>query len=441
MEAAKGYLTGCLQSHPELPWLYLLRGLPREIGCTGVRRLTNRPRPEHFAAALADYREAERTIRRRRFRYALLANRGLVRFQCRTFDQAVADLNEAITLDPRQLSACVTLAQVHRYRHHIDSALEELDRAIALQPNLAPLYRTRLGGTWSALHVTSRVRALALADLDRAVQLGTPGSHELAKDHAERAAFSLWTSSLSKYSTPAMLPSRSIPRMPMSSATAWWRSGAEARSGSDRCLRRRSAHGTKVGRFSGAARTGQSQAQSLRGGDRRLHSGTGSRTIHGRLAWPTRLGLPGLRRAAQLALRDFEEAIRLDPSGGEAFSGRGSALVALGRCREAVADAEESLRHGESDVRLHYTAARILALAAESVQKDVRARELAVQTKAQNYQARAWPCFYRPSSALLHAIAPEFRRRVVQPDQAFAALRRLPAYARMAATVSEPKAR
>ena len=157
-EAAQGYLTACVQSHRELPWLYLLRGVAS--GRLGARAsAASKPveADDHFANALADYREAETRDPERRFRYALLANRGLVRFQCEEFDQAVDDLNEAINLDPRQLTARVTLAQVHRYRHDVDSAIKELDRAIALQPNLAPLYRTRARWNLERPHVTPQV--------------------------------------------------------------------------------------------------------------------------------------------------------------------------------------------------------------------------------------------------------------------------------------------
>ena len=67
-----------------------------------------------FDAAEADYREALQRDSGGRFRYALLANRGLVRFQSRRLVEAVADLDEAIKLNPRQYNAFVTRAQVYR---------------------------------------------------------------------------------------------------------------------------------------------------------------------------------------------------------------------------------------------------------------------------------------------------------------------------------------
>ena len=149
-------------------------------------------------------------------------------------------------------------------------------------------------------------------------------------------------------------------------------------------MRRLSPHRPEVGRSPRAARTGQGQAQS----NSRPRSTTTlwpwlssppSPFLHARRGWAYLVS-----GAPHLALRDFEEAIRLDPSSGDAYSGRGSALVALGRCREAVADAEESLRHGESDARSHYSAARILALAANRSRKRAvsRIRRLGQESRA-----------------------------------------------------------
>ena len=128
---AKAYLTGCLQSHSDLAWLYLLRAF-----ASGQMDM--------FDAAEADYREALQRDSGGRFRYALLNNRGLVRSQSRRFVEAVADLDEAIKLNPRQYSAFVTRAQVYRQQHRLVEAIKQLDRAIALRPpDSARLYRTR----------------------------------------------------------------------------------------------------------------------------------------------------------------------------------------------------------------------------------------------------------------------------------------------------------
>jgi tetratricopeptide (TPR) repeat protein len=93
--------------------------------------------------------------------------------------------------------------------------------------------------------------------------------------------------------------------------------------------------------------------------------------------------------AAQLALADFDSAIRLDRSNGDAYSGRGSARVLLGQHRAAVADAEESLRHGEPNARMYYLAGRIYARAASAAASEVQkgGREAVVLTAS--YQDHA----------------------------------------------------
>src|SRR5262249_52362305 len=55
----------------------------------------------------------------------------------------------------------------------------------------------------------------------------------------------------------------------------------------------------------------------------------------------------------------------------DAYTGRGTARVRLGRYREAVADAESALRLGSSS-RVAYNAARIYAHAASAVADEVR---------------------------------------------------------------------
>ena len=146
--------------------------------------------------------------------------------------------------------------------------------------------------------------------------------------------------------------------------------------------------------------------------------------------------------AAQLALRDFEQAIRIDPSAGDFYSGRGSALIALGRSREAVRNAEESLRHGESEARLYYSAARILALAAEHGQSSARrSRNSSELTALQIYQDRGLTLLGQAIERTRPAERAAFWRDVVDKDRAFTAIRQLSAYARIAAAAGVPPVR
>jgi tetratricopeptide (TPR) repeat protein len=76
--------------------------------------------------------------------------------------------------------------------------------------------------------------------------------------------------------------------------------------------------------------------------------------------------------APRSALRDFQEAIRLDASNADAYLGRGQALVTLGQQREAVADAAKALALSERTPTRLYSAARIHALAAIALAADAR---------------------------------------------------------------------
>jgi tetratricopeptide (TPR) repeat protein len=76
--------------------------------------------------------------------------------------------------------------------------------------------------------------------------------------------------------------------------------------------------------------------------------------------------------APRSALRDFQEAIRLDASNADAYLGRGQALVTLSQHCEAVADAAKALGLGEPTATRLYGAARIHALAAVALSAEAR---------------------------------------------------------------------
>ena len=73
-----------------------------------------------------------------------------------------------------------------------------------------------------------------------------------------------------------------------------------------------------------------------------------------------------------LALHDFQEVIRLEPSDADAHNGRGLARLRRGEHREAIADAERAISLGEPSPDLYYNAARVYALAAIVVTAEAR---------------------------------------------------------------------
>src|SRR5262249_55237582 len=73
--------------------------------------------------------------------------------------------------------------------------------------------------------------------------------------------------------------------------------------------------------------------------------------------------------APRLALRDFDEILKSDPTSADAHNGRASAQVKLGQYRLAVKDAEEAVRL-DASARALYKASRVFALAIGRVDAD-----------------------------------------------------------------------
>ncbi len=93
--------------------------------------------------------------------------------------------------------------------------------------------------------------------------------------------------------------------------------------------------------------------------------------------------------APQLALHDFQAAIGLDATNGDAYNGRGAARLRLGEHRQAVADAEKALSVGEPKPDLYYKAARVYAVAAIAAAAEVRKKGQETVTLVSQYQDRA----------------------------------------------------
>jgi tetratricopeptide (TPR) repeat protein len=160
------------------------------------------------------------------------------------------------------------------------------------------------------------------------------------------------------------------------------------------------------------------------------------------LAISLRRGVPNLhcRRgwayllygAAPLARRDFDEAIRLDPSCGEAYGGRASALIATGQYHEAAADAERSVLCSRVEPRTAYNAARSLAQAAESASGEVARRGRSDVETVRRYQDRALQVLDQAIRLTADDQRAAFWRDVVESDEALRIIRRFPGYSRLA---------
>jgi eukaryotic-like serine/threonine-protein kinase len=427
---ANARLTACLQSHQDFAWLYLLRGFA--YGKMGATADSWTEGAADFGAAEADYNEAMRRDRDGSLRYALLANRGLVRFQSRKLAEAVADLEAAIALDPGQHNAYVTLAHIYKQEHDLDKAVEQLGRAIALKPSVAALFRTRAVWNLDRHDLTPAVCRSALGDLDEAIRHEKPGSKELANDHARRGQVLLLCK---RYEEALDACDTSLQINPANAEAHRWRVSAllelkrydDVIASCDGYLRAGKPSADLL-ELRGLAKARRNDfAHAIEDYSQALALEPGLSLLHARRGWAYLVsGSPHLAR------RDFAEALRLDPSSGDAFSGRGSALVVIGEYQDAVSDAEESLRHEEPTPRICYNAARVYAQAAASLAEQVGKRGRAALEPVVRHQERALELLGQALERTPQDQRTAFWSEVVVPDHALVAIRRLSGFARLA---------
>ena len=340
-------------------------------------------------------------------------------FRAASAAEAISDLKEAIALDPRQVNAYVTLAQVHRREHRLDLALERLGQAIALNPDQPALYRMRARWTPGEARQDAsgmRRRAGRPAGSHQARPTREPcAGRRSRRDRPGAAAAEAVSEALDACDASLRIdPDNAEVHRCRVVALLELKQYDEAVDACDSYLKA----GHQVARSTRLAWIGQIQAQRFYRCDRGLH--TGSRRPAGRFraALAGAAGHTSSPGRYQLARRDFDEAIRLDPASGDAYGGRGSTLAALGDHREAVLDAEESLRHGDIEAHLVYTAARTMAQAAQSAAKEPRPRGKPDLNAIRAYQDRAVKLLRQAIEQTPREARAAFWRDVVEPDPA-----------------------
>ncbi len=391
---ARIHLTACLAQGRDFVWLYLLRGFANgELNA--------------FEAADADFRKALELPLDENSRYVLFVNRGVLRIRQERFDDAIADLHEAIELKPTEYQAFVNLAQAYRQRGDSERAVEQLDLAVSRQPSLDQLYRLR-----ARLHVERSEPDDALRDFETAIRLAGANSPFLSDDCVERGRLLLLSGA-------------------HEAALASFNEALKRHEGHSLAQRLRAETLFRLGRFEDV----------ISAFDRYLETGKPLESVYrGRGLAKSELGFyPGaiedftkalelqptsavqayrgwmhvVVSATRLAERDFALAIELDDTNGDAYNGRGFVRAVQGDFSGAIKDAEYALRLGPRSPQLVYNAARIYAQSARS--GNSRVFEL-----------------IRESIALLPAERrAAFWATQVRTDAALDAIRRYPEYQRM----------
>jgi tetratricopeptide (TPR) repeat protein len=351
---ARDGLTACLGAQPDFVWARLLRA-------TAEDQLND------FEAAEGDFAQVFQVLGQaddplagfvaRINRGAMLARRG-------AWPEAVADLREAINLQPDAAEGYVNLAQAYRLRKDWDAAVKVLDEALSRRPGDARLCHSR-----AEAQLARGDPAAARLDFEQAIAQAPPGSTSdwLATDYVElahlqfqgreydaalkscAAALGRWPDyapahlrraeallALADEAAHAAGASRTTPlrRAETLRAEECYREAGEAL---DRYLLRETSQ-------AGAYRTRgiihlklgeHAKAVDAFGSALKLERDAKTLSYRG---WAyLKLG------AAPPALQDFADALRMQPTHVDALCGRGYARVCLGHRKDGLADAEAAL--------------------------------------------------------------------------------------------------
>jgi serine/threonine protein kinase/Tfp pilus assembly protein PilF len=407
---ARASLTACLSRRPDYPWLYLLRGMVH--GGAG-----------EFALAEADFEQALQRHPNPEARYVLWIYRGGMRNRQGKLEAAVADLQQAISLLPDRPQAHEALIQAYLRGKRLDEAKARLDLALQRWPRTASFHRLH-----ARLALARGDFQTALHDFKTAIELQPPESADLADDHLERGRIFFEGK---KYAEAVVACAAALKLRPDHTeacltqvrALLGLHKAAEAARACDHYLEKGQAV-AEIYKLRGRARSQQGDhGGAVDDFSRCLVAGTDADLLVER-GWEY-----FECQAWSLALRDFQEALRLDPDNHYALNGRALSYAYTGQYREAVKDGEAALRRTpDSPVRI-YNIACVYAVAAAKAAADDRAADRA--PLAARYRSRAMDLLQESLELRAEKDRPSFWRDTVQKDTALESIRKEPRYVRL----------
>jgi serine/threonine protein kinase/tetratricopeptide (TPR) repeat protein len=429
-------LGACLQAEPGLPWLYILRGYTSYEIAIRARKAaeTLHARGEtlrseiqrQLHAAETDFNNALKLLDaspNNDLRYAVLVDRGLLWFERADWSKAASDLQAAIRLDNRRWNAFQSLAKVYAAQNKPGLAIEQFNRAIGLRPDAAVLYRERAVVNLNRKDQGRSHRASALADLEQAIRYEAPASsfsalnqilkaRLLLQEARDKEALAACEAALTfepgnleahELRLDALIKLKDFDDIARSCTALLAGGQSAARLYECRSLARENEKDYV------AAIEDLTLAIAIQPGVAALLAKRGALYV--------------VTDAPRFALRDFQAAVRLDASNADALLGQGLALAALGRYRDAVADAERALGMGDPSGPRLYSAARIHAQAAVTVAAEASKHGRDAVTLVANYQDRAVKLIEKWSRRLPAAEREQSLNKLLE-DPAMATLRR-----------------
>jgi serine/threonine protein kinase/Tfp pilus assembly protein PilF len=418
-EEAQVGLTACIGQRPRFAWAYLLRG----------QASVNRGA---FTEAEADFAAALQLDSCAAVRYAVAANCGVVGYRLGKLEQAAADLDEAIRTQPTWLQAHVTLAQVYQKQKKWKDAARELDIAVQLAPNEPAVYRTRAHFHRDREDRNRDHLAAALRDFDRAIALELPTNVALlADDHVERGRIhhdrKAYLAALQAFDDALRVRANSGRALRRRGLTLMaLRRYQEAERSFDKCIEQgelavevfsgRGSAREKLGNLPGAIDDYTQSLQHKRDAEILHYRGWAHILLD---AW-------------KLALRDFDDAIRLDPRRSDAYIGRGLARVMLGDYRRAVADAavvQQRQKKPDTPVMMHNLAC-LFAQAVARVKADTQQEQEQRAALEARYRRQAIEALRQALLMLPRDQRLAFWQDQMRPDRALDPIRTSAAFSR-----------
>jgi tetratricopeptide (TPR) repeat protein len=383
-----------------------------------------------FALAEADFEQALQRNPNPEARYVLWIYRGGMRNRQEKLDEAVADLQQAISLMPDRPQAHESLIQAYLRGKRLDEAAARLEPALRRWPEAASFRRLH-----ARLALARGDSQAALQDFKTAIQLQPPESKDLVDDHLERGRIFFQNKNYAEAveacaSALKLRPDHTDGCLTQVRALLELRNPAEAAKACDHYLEEGQPV-AEVFRLRGRARSQQGDhGGAVDDFSRCLVAGADADLLVER-GWEYFES-----QAWNLALRDFQEALRLDPENHYALNGRALGYAYTGQHREAVKDGEAALRRAlDSPVR-SYNIACVYAVAATKVADDDKAADRA--ELAGRYRSRAMELLQESLDLRAEKDRQSFWRDTVQKDTALESIRKEPRYVRLEEQYGKP---
>jgi tetratricopeptide (TPR) repeat protein len=367
LNAAVTAFTTCLSQRPNFPWPLLLRG----VAHASLQQFDLATSDFERALKLADADEVHDS---ELFRYGIHINRGAVALQREQFADAAADFEQAMKLRPDNPDPHVNMSEVHRRQKRFDAALAELNTAAKLDATNATVLRFRgrihtlLDNETAAIEDYSKAAAI-----ERSRTLAAADHFEIGRIHQRAGRLE---PALSAYDQSLAVDSTNGDAI---------RLRAEVLLALDRLPQ-------AIAAFSDFLKQGPLVGDAYRAcglalaktGDYRAAINDYTRSLELELGPDspnilTRRGWAYFLQSSQLALADFDEAIRRNPKNGDSYNGRGYARVLLGDHAAAVKDADEAITRGPKAFEVYYNAATIFS---QSVVQSGRDKQLDAEARS-----------------------------------------------------------